>query len=67
MRRVKVLKIFFVVLLFISFILYANFSLIKTFFVATLTFNIPILTIFLLALLVIYQSAIKLTINKVQL
>lgn len=61
MRRVKVLKIFFVVLLFISFILYANFSLIKTFFVATLTFNIPILTIFLLALLVIYQSAIKLT------
>lgn len=62
MRRVKVLKIFFVVLLFISFILYANFSLIKTFFVATLTFNIPILTIFLLALLVIYQSAIKLTI-----
>lgn len=61
MRRVKVLKIFFVVLLFISFILYANFSLIKTFFIATLTFNIPILTIFLLALLVIYQSAIKLT------
>lgn len=61
MRRVKVLKIFFIVLLFISFILYANFSLIKTFFLATLTFNIPILTIFLLALLVIYQSAIKLT------
>ena len=61
MRRVKVLKIFFVVLLFISFILYANFSLIKTFFLATLTFNIPILTIFLLAILVIYKSAIKLT------
>lgn len=61
MRRVKVLKIFFIVILFISFIIYANFSLIKTFFVATLTFNIPILTIFLLALLVIYKSAIKLT------
>ncbi|MDD3025623.1 MAG: hypothetical protein PHY49_03545 [Aliarcobacter skirrowii] len=61
MRRVKVLKIFFIVILFISFIIYANFSLIKTFFVATLTFNIPILTIFLLALLVIYKSAIRLT------
>ena len=61
MRRVKVLKIFFIVILFISFIIYANFSLIKTFFVSTLTFNIPILTIFLLALLVIYKSAIRLT------
>jgi hypothetical protein len=61
MRRVKILKIFFIVLLFITFILYANFSLIKTFFLATLTFNIPIVTVFLLALLVIYQSAIKLT------
>ena len=61
MRRVKGLKIFFIVILFIAFIIYANFSLIKTFFVATLTFNIPILTIFLFALLVIYKSAIKLT------
>jgi hypothetical protein len=61
MRRVKILKVFFVVILFIAFILYANFTLIKTFFVATLTFNIPIVTVFLLALLVIYQSAIRLT------
>lgn len=61
MRRIKILKIFFVVMLFIVFILFANFSLIKTFFIATLTFNIPIFTIFLLALMVIYQSAIRLT------
>ena len=61
MQRVKILKIFFILLLFIAFILYANFSTIKTFFLATLTFNIPIMTVFLLALLVIYQSAIKLT------
>lgn len=61
MRRVKILKIFFVVILFVVFILFANFSLIQTFFMATLTFNIPIFTIFLLALMVIYQSAIKLT------
>lgn len=61
MRRVKILKIFFVVILFVVFILFANFSLIQIFFMATLTFNIPIFTIFLLALMVIYQSAIKLT------
>ena len=48
MRRVKILKVFFVVILFIAFILYANFTLIKTFFIATLTFNIPIVTVFLL-------------------
>ena len=61
MRRVKILKVFFIVLLFIAFILYANFTLIKTFFIATLTFNIPIITVFSLAVLVIYQSAIRLT------
>lgn len=61
MRRVKILKIFFVVLLFIAFLVYANFSLIKTFFNATLTFNVPILTIFLLALLMLYKSSIRLT------
>ena len=61
MRRVKILKVFFIVLLFIAFILYANFTLIKTFFIATLTFNIPIVTVFSLAVLVIYQSAIRLT------
>ena len=61
MRRVKILKVFFVVILFIAFILYANFTLIKTFFIATLTFNIPIVTVFSLAVLVIYQSAIRLT------
>ena len=60
MRRVKILKVFFIVLLFIAFILYANFTLIKTFFIATLTFNIPIVTVFSLAVLVIYQSAIRL-------
>ena len=61
MRRVKILKIFFVVLLFIAFLVYANFTLIKTFFNATLTFNVPILTIFLLALLMLYKSSIRLT------
>ena len=61
MRRIKILKIFFVFMLFIVFLVYSNFSMITTFFMATLTFNIPITTIFLIGLLVIYQSAIRLT------
>ena len=61
MRRIKVLKIFFVVMLFIVFTVYANFSLIYTFFMSTLTFNIAISTMFLIGLLVVYQSAIRLT------
>jgi hypothetical protein len=61
MRRIKILKIFFVVMLFIVFTVYANFSLIYTFFMSTLTFNIAISTMFLIGLLVVYQSAIRLT------
>ncbi len=61
MRRVKILKIFLIVMLFLMFILYANFNMIQTFFMATLSFNIPIITIFLIGLLVVYQGAIKLT------
>jgi len=61
MRRIKVLKIFFVVMLFIVFTVYANFSLIYTFFMSTLTFNVAISTMFLIGLLVVYQSAIRLT------
>ncbi|WP_122892737.1 CFAP97 domain-containing protein [Arcobacter peruensis] len=61
MRRIKILKIFFVVMLFIVFTIYANFSLVYTFFMSTLTFNVAITTMFLIGLLVVYQSAIRLT------
>uniref|UniRef100_UPI004048E183 hypothetical protein n=1 Tax=Aliarcobacter sp. TaxID=2321116 RepID=UPI004048E183 len=61
MRRIKVLKIFFIMMLFIVFTVYSNFSLIYTFFMSTLTFNIAISTMFLIGLLVVYQSAIRLT------
>jgi hypothetical protein len=61
MRRIKVLKIFFIMMLFIVFTVYSNFSLIFSFFMSTLTFNIAISTMFLIGLLVVYQSAIRLT------
>lgn len=61
MRRIKILKIYVVFLLFIFFLVYANIDLIITFFMATLTFNVAILTMFVIGLIVLYQSAIRLT------
>ena len=48
-------------MLFMLFIVYANFTKISTFFMATLTFNVAISTMFLIGLLVVYQSALRLT------
>ncbi|RXJ90728.1 hypothetical protein CRV01_06150 [Arcobacter sp. CECT 8983] len=61
MRRIKILKIYFIFLLFLVFLIFSNIQLITTFFMATLTFNIAILTIFSIGLLILYQAAIKLT------
>ncbi len=61
MRRVKTLKLYFVVMLFIVFLIYSAFGKIKMFFFATLDFNIPIVTLLLIGMLVLYQGALKLT------
>ena len=61
MRRTKTLKLYFVVILFIVFLIYSAFAKIKMFFMATLDFNIPIMCLFAIGLFVLYQGAIKLT------
>lgn len=61
MRRIKILKIYFIFILFLVFLIFSNFDLILSFFMATLTFNVAILTMFSIGLLILYQSAIKLT------
>jgi len=61
MRRIKILKIYFIFILFILFLIFSNIQLIASFFMATLTFNIAILTIFSIGLLILYQAAIRLT------
>ncbi len=61
MRRIKILKIYFIFLLFLVFLVFSNLKLISSFFLATLTFNVAILTIFSIGLLILYQAAIKLT------
>jgi len=61
MRRIKILKIYFIFILFLLFLVFSNIKLITGFFMATLTFNVAILTIFSIGLLILYQAAIKLT------
>lgn len=61
MRRIKILKIYFIFLLFLVFLIFSNIKLISTFFLATLTFNVAILTIFSIGLIILYQAAVKLT------
>ncbi|HFU74803.1 MAG TPA: hypothetical protein ENK66_01010 [Arcobacter sp.] len=61
MRRLKLLKIFFIFLLFVSFLIISNFETIYTYFMATLTFNTAILTVFIIGIIVIMQSAVRLT------
>ena len=61
MRRIKILKIFFIFILFLVFLVFSNFDVIKVFFMATLTFNVAILTMFTIGLIIVYQSAIRLT------
>lgn len=61
MRRIKILKIYFIFILFLVFLIFSNVDLIMSFFMATLTFNVAILTIFAIGLLILYQAAIKLT------
>jgi len=61
MRRLKLLKIYFVFFLLIMFLVASNIKTIVSFFLATVTFNAAISTVFIIGLIVVMQSAIKLT------
>jgi biopolymer transport protein ExbB/TolQ len=61
MRRLKILKIYFVLWLFIFFLVFANFKMIVTFFMSTLTFNIAVLTILAIGMIIVYHAAFRLT------
>jgi hypothetical protein len=61
MRRLKILKIYFIFSLFILFALFANLDTISTYFMATITFNAAIFTVFIIGFVVIMQSSIRLT------
>lgn len=61
MRRLKILKIYFVFWLFIFFLVFANFKMFISFFMATLTFNIAVLTVLAIGMVIVYHSAFRLT------
>ena len=61
MRRLKILKIYFVLWIFLFFIVYANFDTAVTFFMATLTFNVAIVTVLGIGLIIIISAAFQLT------
>ena len=61
MRRLKILKIYFILILFILFVIIANKDTVVSSFMATITFNSGILAIFIIGLIVVLQSSLRLT------
>ena len=61
MRRLKILKIYFVLWLFLFFLVYSNFDAASTFFMATVTFNVAIVTVLAVGLIIIISAAFQLT------
>ncbi|MCD4758284.1 MAG: hypothetical protein K8R39_08435 [Arcobacteraceae bacterium] len=61
MRRLKILKIYFVLFMFLFFLIYANFDTAYTFFMATITFNVAIVTVLGIGLIIVLSAAFQLT------
>jgi len=61
MRRLKILKIYFVLFIFLFFLVYANFDAASTFFMATISFNVAIITILAIGLIIVLSAAFQLT------
>jgi len=60
-RRLKILKIYFVLWIFLAFLIYSNFDIAVTFFMATITFNMAIVTVLGIGLVIIFSAAFQLT------
>jgi biopolymer transport protein ExbB/TolQ len=60
MRRLKILKIYFIFWLFVFFMAYSNWEMGITFFMATLSFNIIIMTLLAIGTVIILTAAVKL-------
>ncbi len=61
MRRIRILKVYFVFWLFIFFLVFSNLKSFISFFMSTLTFNIAVLTILAIGMIIVYHSAFRLT------
>ncbi len=61
MRRIRILKIYFIFWLFIFFLVFSNINTFITFFMAALTFNIAVFTVLAIGIIIVYHSAFRLT------
>lgn len=60
MKRLKIMKSYMVLWLFIYFLIYSNLDAISTFFMATLTFNLAVVTILTIGIIMIMKASISL-------
>lgn len=60
MKRLKIMKAYAVLWLFIYFLVVSNWEAMSTFFFATLTFNLAVLTVLTIGIIVIMRSSINL-------
>ena len=60
MKRLKIMKAYSVLWLFIYFLVNSNLEAMKVFFFATLTFNLAVLTVLVIGIIVIMRSSISL-------
>lgn len=60
MKRLKIVKAYAVLALFIYFLVYSNLEAMSIFFFATLTFNLAVLTILIIGIIVILKSTMNL-------
>ncbi|OHD97885.1 MAG: hypothetical protein A3E21_01700 [Sulfurimonas sp. RIFCSPHIGHO2_12_FULL_36_9] len=61
MRRIRILKIYFIFWLFIFFLVFSNLNAFITFFMAALAFNIAVFTVLAIGIIIVYHSAFRLT------
>lgn len=60
MRRLKILKVYAILWLFIFFIIFNNFEALYGFFMSTVTFNVTVITILVVGLMVIMKASLDL-------
>ena len=62
MKRIKIMKVYFIFWLFLYFIVYSNYDAFVIFFFATLTFNLAVLSMLVMGTIFIFNAAIKLVV-----
>ena len=60
MKRLKIMKSYVVLWLFIYFLIYSSIDYILVFFMATLTFNLAVLTVLVIGIIMVVKAAINL-------